>query len=196
MKLQLAVHSVFGQLADSLCQLSREDYKRPCRALSGNTVGQHVRHIIELFQALENGYAGGLVNYEKRKRDRTLENDREIACLALAQIAVALDRPDKPLLLEASYDDGSESSGHPDSGSSPSGHSDNSPSCGRTNGSDDPLLIMATNYHRELAYNLEHTIHHMAMIRIGIGETSSHLVLPENYGIASSTIKHRKECAQ
>ena len=178
MKLQLAVHSVFGQLADSLCQLSGEEYKRPCQALSGNTVGQHVRHIIELFQALENGYAQGLVNYEKRKRDKTLENDREIACLALTQIAVALDRPDKPLLLEASYDDGSQ----------PSGHSDNSQS--------DPPTIMATNYYRELAYNLEHTIHHMAMIRIGINETSSHLILPENYGIASSTIKHRKECAQ
>jgi hypothetical protein len=168
MKLQLAVHAVFGQLADSLCQLSREAYKKPCQTLSGNTIGQHVRHIIELFQALENGYAEGLVNYEKRKRDKTLENDREIACLVLAQIAVGLDRPDKPLLLEASYDDGS----------------------------DDPPTIMATNYYRELAYNLEHTIHHMAMIRIGIGEASSHLILPENYGIASSTIKHWKECAQ
>jgi hypothetical protein len=186
MKLQLAVHSVFGQLADSLCQLSPQDYSTPCKALSGNTIGQHVRHIIELFQALENGYLTGLVNYEKRKRDKTLENDREIACLVLAGIEDNLDRPDKPLLLEASYDDGSGST-QSNGSSQSSGHSDPADPAGGF------PTIMATNYYREIAYNLEHTIHHMAMIRIGIGETSSRLVLPENYGIASSTIRHRKE---
>ena len=183
MKLRLAVHTVFGQLASSLCQLSPENYIKECKALSGNTIGQHVRHIIELFQALENGYSTGIVNYEKRKRDKTLENDKEIACLALAQIIEDLDRPDKPLLLEASYDEGSE---HTDSPTASSGPGDTS----------DPPIIISTNYYREVAYNLEHSIHHMAMIRIGIGENSSHLTLPENYGIASSTIKHRKECAQ
>jgi hypothetical protein len=167
MKLRLAVQAVFGQLAGSLCQLSPQDYSEPCKALSGNTVGQHVRHIIELFQALENGYLTGTVNYEKRKRDKTLETDRDLACLALDQIGDGLGKPDKPLLLEATYDESS-----------------------------DLPITLATNYFREIAYNLEHTIHHMAMIRIGISEVGSYLVLPENYGIASSTIKHRQQCAQ
>jgi len=29
-----------------------------------------------------------------------------------------------------------------------------------------------------------------------IRELNSHLVLPESYGIASSTLKHHRECAQ
>lgn len=167
MQLQLAVHSVFGQLEASLCQLTPREYAHPCHTLSGNTIGQHVRHIIELFQALENGYAQGIVNYEKRKRDKFLENDRDLACSWLQRIKAELDRPDKSLLLEACYDD-------------PAGIP----------------VTMSTNYHREIAYNLEHTIHHMALIRIGITEINSSLVLPEDYGIASATMKYRRQCAQ
>lgn len=167
MQLYLAVHNVFGQLAGSLCQLKSREYAQPSQALSGHTVGQHVRHIIELFQCLQNGYEAGIVNYEKRKRDKTIENDPALACQLLEQILARLSRPDKPLVLEASYDDQTTLP-----------------------------IVLSTNYYREIAYNLEHTIHHMALIRIGIRDNNSQLVLPDGYGIASSTIKHRRECAQ
>jgi hypothetical protein len=48
----------------------------------------------------------------------------------------------------------------------------------------------------QLVQALEHTIHHMALIRIGIRDTGSEHFLPEGYGIASSTLQHRRECAQ
>ena len=175
MKLYLAVQNVFGQLAGSLCQLSPEEYRNPCETLSGHTIGQHVRHIIELFQSLENGYTAGIVNYEQRKRDKTIETDPQLAGRLLAQILTELARPDKPLLLEASYADAAEYPGP----SQPSGPG-----------------IISTNYHREIAYNLEHTIHHMALIRIGIRDSASRLVLPESYGIASSTLQYHRQCAQ
>ena len=165
MQLVQAVQKVFGQLADSLCQLHPGEYVQPSPALSGHTIGQHVRHIIELFQCLENGYEQGLVNYEKRKRDTAIEKDPELACRLLEQILADLSRPDRPLVLEASYEE-------------------NLP------------LVLSTNYYREIAYNLEHTIHHMALIRIGIRDTGSEHHLPESYGIASSTLQHRRECAQ
>jgi len=57
------------------------------------------------------------------------------------------------------------------------------------------LIHFSTNYHREIAYNLEHTIHHMALIKIGILELSD-LQIPEGFGVASSTMKYKKECAQ
>jgi hypothetical protein len=173
MELQQAVRAVFGQLTASLCQLQPTEYSQGSPVLSGHTIGQHVRHIIELFQALENGYATGLVNYEKRKRDPLIETDPVLASGLLRQIGDNLDRPDRPLILEAGY-----TAPLPD-GQSPAA----------------PVLI-ATNYYREIAYNLEHTIHHMAMIRIGIGQLASPKVLPEGYGIASSTLKYRRECAQ
>jgi hypothetical protein len=166
MQLQQAVNNVFVQLAETIKQLSPSQYIQPCSNLVNNTIGQHVRHIIELFQCLETGYPSDTVNYEKRKRDVTIETDKELALKLLQDIHTDLGRPDKQLTLHASYDDHSE----------------------------EPIAI-PTNYYREVAYNLEHTIHHMALIRVGIKEVSD-ITLPEDFGVASSTVKHRKQCAQ
>jgi hypothetical protein len=70
--LQNAIQNVFVQLTTTLDQLNRQQYSQPCLTLFNATIGQHVRHIIELFQCLENGYASGSVNYEKRKRDTAI----------------------------------------------------------------------------------------------------------------------------
>ena len=166
MHLHQAVNIVFVQLAETLILLSRQEYAKPCKNLFNNTIGQHVRHIIELFQCLENGYPSGVINYENRKRDAAIENDKTLAAQLLESIYSGLERPDKELILEAKYGD----------------HAD------------EPLRIN-TNFYREIAYNLEHTIHHMALIRVGINEVSE-IRLPEDFGIASSTLKHRKQCAQ
>jgi hypothetical protein len=166
MQLQQAVNNIFVQLADTLGQLSGPQYSQPCKTLFNNTIGQHVRHIIELFQCLEKGYEGGVVNYEKRKRDATIETDKELAGRLLLEIHSGLTKGNKTLTLEASYDD----------------HVS------------EPITL-ETNYFREIAYNLEHTIHHMALIRVGIAEIAS-IELPDDFGVASSTVKYRKQCAQ
>ncbi len=166
MQLQEAVNTVFAQLTTSMNDLSQQEYIQPCQTLSNNTIGQHIRHIIELFQCLESGYEAGLVNYEKRKRDINIETDKELAKGLLQTIYNNLSRPDKSLILEAAYSD---------------------------NSSD--AIRISTNFYREIAYNLEHTIHHMALIRVGVNEVSR-IVLPEDFGVASSTVKYRKQCAQ
>jgi hypothetical protein len=166
MELTKAVNNVFLQLEQVILQVTDEEYSKPCTTLFKNTIGQHVRHVIELFQCLELGYEDAVVNYEKRKRDTRIENDKTFAQSLLTEIYQNLDRPDKPLTLEASYDDLSTA----------------------------PIRIH-TNYFREIAYNLEHTIHHMALIRVGVTEVTN-LQLPDTFGVASSTVKYRKECAQ
>ena len=166
MQLQQAVNNIFVQLSGSLSQLSPPQYSQPCTTLFSNTIGQHVRHIIELFQCLENGYQSGIVNYEKRKRDTLIETDKELAGNLLLEIHRGLSKANKTLTLEACYDE----------------HQN------------EPIAI-ETNYYREIAYNLEHTIHHMALIRVGITEIST-IQLPDDFGVASSTVKYRKQCAQ
>ena len=166
MQLQQAVSNVFVQLSATLDRLTQDQYVQPCQSLLNATIGQHVRHIIELFQCLENGYDDGLVNYEKRKRDAIIESDKEFANNLLHEVHRGLERPNKVLNLEACYEEDSRN----------------------------PIII-ATNFYREIAYNLEHTIHHMALIRVGINEVAE-INLPAEFGVASSTIKYRKECAQ
>lgn len=166
MIIQQSVKQVFVQISESLEQLTCEQYCRPSKILSNASIGQHVRHIIELFICLENGYYTGVVNYDKRKRDLSIETDKDIANSLLKSIYLQLDKKNKDLVLEASYDDLST----------------------------EPLCI-ETNYYREIAYNLEHTVHHMALIRVGITEVSF-IQIPQSFGVASSTIKYRETSAQ
>lgn len=166
MQLTNAIKNVFVQLSDSLNQISDEQYTAPSKVLFNATIGQHVRHIIELFIELENGYECGIVNYEKRKRDYKIENDKAFAAMWLDKIYNGLEKANKSLLLQSNYDESS-----------------------------NELISVETNYVREVVYNLEHTVHHMALIRVGINEVSN-LTLPASYGVASSTIKYRQACAQ
>jgi hypothetical protein len=166
MQLQQTVNNVFLQLSESVEKLRPADYSSSCRNLSGATIGQHVRHIIEMFLCLESGYSSGVVNYENRQRDRQIEEDITLALDKMQEIQSGLFKPDKALVLEGVYD-------------SESSH----------------LIQIPTNYYREMIYSLEHTIHHMALIRVGINELTKN-ELPENYGVSSATVKHKRSCAQ
>ena len=166
MILKKPIQQVFVQLSQTLSQLNDDEYRQPSKVLLSATIGQHVRHIIELFQCLEKGYNDGIVNYEKRKRDYQIETDKELATSLLKEIYQNIDRSNKDIFLEAEdYCDPFE------------------------------IVSIPSNYYRELAYNLEHTIHHMALIRVGINEVSS-VRLPEEFGVAYSTVKYRQQCAQ
>lgn len=165
MHLDQLAGSLFAELTGVLHQLSDTQYTHPSTRLSGGTIGQHVRHSIELFQCLLKGYYSGTVNYEERKRDLRLQTDRLFASHMLQVLEAELDKKDRPLFLATSFGEA---------------------------GND---ICVQSNYYRELIYNLEHTIHHMALIRVGIEELTD-ILLPETFGIAPSTIQYRKACAQ
>ena len=166
MLLKQPIQNVFVQLTESLHQLSDAEYSQPSKILFNASIGQHVRHIIELFLCLEKGYDSGIVNYEKRKRDYQIETNKDLAIQLLKEIYHRLERPNIDLVMEAEdYEDKAE------------------------------VVTIPSNYYREIAYNLEHTIHHMALIRVGINEVSS-IKLPQEFGVAYSTIKYRLQCAQ
>ena len=166
MQLNKAISNITGQLAASLQQLTDGQYSQPSNSIFTATIGQHVRHVIELFTCMHRGYETGVVNYEKRKRDHRIENDKAFAIQLLLSIAGALKTTDRNLVLESNYDENS-----------------------------DEVLYVQTNYYRELIYTLEHAVHHMALIRVGINEVSD-IELPDDFGVASSTLKFRKTCAQ
>ncbi len=166
MHLHFAIKNIFRQLGETLQQLSPGQYIQPVNALFKATIGQHVRHVIELFIELDKGYAAGIVNYDQRKRDLRIETNIEFAIDMLGHLHFLLNKADKPLVLQFDYSENSTDA-----------------------------LSVETNYQRELVYNLEHTIHHMALIRVGLREVAG-IIVPENFGIATSTLKYRKACAQ
>ena len=49
---------------------------------------------------------------------------------------------------------------------------------------------------RELYYNIEHCIHHLALIKVGLKMVCPTMKLPDHFGFAPSTILHRKLEAQ
>lgn len=162
MNLKQSVKNIFKQLEDSLQIISNEDYCRQIITLSDYSIGHHVRHVIEMFVLLNEGFTTGIVNYEKRKRDPILESSKHAAIASLKQIADSIRPENRDLVVEIGFDK-----------------------------NNDLVNSIPSNYFREIAYNLEHTIHHMALIRIGIKEVSDQ-PLPSDYGVASSTVRYKK----
>ena len=161
-----AIKVSFEQLINVLTQLRPEEYTRSSQYLSGATIGRHTRHIVELFQCLLAGLEGGIIDYDGRKRNPVIESDPEAAADALQTVLKSIQHPNKELQLVANF-----------------GYSDQE------------TEYTPTNYYRELIYNLEHTIHHMALIKVGLNEIGFQN-LPAEFGVASSTIRYRNECAQ
>lgn len=149
-------------------QLTEEDFSKPVNTLGNSTIGQHLRHTLEFFICLENGFDHGIINYDKRAHDKLIETDKFIALSVLSKINefIGNNRTDKALTLEAAYDLDKEE-----------------------------FVTIETNYLRELVYTIEHAVHHMAIMKIGIRETAPYVKLALDFGIAASTIRHQETVA-
>jgi hypothetical protein len=165
MQLSKACQGILNQLSDALVQLNESDFVRPSHILSGSTIGQHLRHTLEFFICLERGFEKGVINYDKRAHDKLIESDKFIAIATISHIYqfVESQKADRSLLLEVGYERDSEE-----------------------------FESIQTNYFRELTYNIEHAVHHMAIMKIGIREVAPYVSLPSDFGVAVSTIRHQE----
>ncbi len=166
MNLQKACTHILSQLADLVTQISEQDFIKPSTSLSQSTIGQHLRHTLEFFICFEQSCSIGIINYDKRGHDKIIENDKFIALSTINRITdfINLLNEDKDLKLEVGYDL-----------------------------SDDDFVTIHTSATRELVYNIEHAVHHMAIMKIGIREVCPYVKLPSDFGIAASTIRHKQE---
>jgi uncharacterized damage-inducible protein DinB len=165
--LHQAIDKAFGEVKKALDSLSDSDYTASSPVLFNASIGQHVRHIVELFVQLQQGYSSGVVNYDLRKREYAIETDKQLASRLMNELLAGINKPDKALLLQGCFDATANAA----------------------------AIQLQTTYYRELAYNIEHTIHHMALIRVGM-EALQLTPVNSNFGMASATIKHRSTCAQ
>src|SRR6478609_5898175 len=105
MDLTPACDNILRQLTDMTKQIRDQDFVRPASTLSNSTIGQHLRHTLEFFLCLENGFHNGVVNYDKRAHDKLIETDKLVALSAIERIKqFVAGLHEKTLLLEVGYD--------------------------------------------------------------------------------------------
>jgi len=164
MNLTEACSNILSQLSDLVQQIRENDFVKPAETLSHSTIGQHLRHTLEFFMCFEQGFDDGLINYDKRAHDKLIESDKFLALSAMDRISDFINNlTDKPLKLEVGYDLEKET-----------------------------FITIETTATRELVYNIEHAVHHMAIMKIGIKEIASYVKLAPDFGIAASTVRYKE----
>lgn len=158
-----SIHQSLDELTNLLSQLSDTDYSKSYESLSGATIGEHTRHILEMFQCLEKSYDSGVLNYDDRERNIQIQTETKFARQCIENIKAGLKTENKLIYLELVMN-----------------HLG---------------MRIQSNYYRELLYNLEHCVHHQALIKVAVLQCENVLV-DENFGVARSTIEYRKQCAQ
>lgn len=155
--------AVLEQLIELLRGLPLGYYHEPLEPLHEHSVGQHTRHLVEFYECLLEGYQQGRVNYDARQRNIRLETDKAYAIQTVENIVAQLSTiAPSATPLHLEQAFGSE---HP--------------------------VAFATSLDRELAYMVEHSIHHMAIIKIGLNQSHPEVPIPAHFGVAHSTIQYR-----
>lgn len=99
-----SINNNLDELIRLLQQLPNEDYSNPCVQLSNSSIGEHTRHIIELFQCLENQYESGVINYDQRQRNVLIQTDTDFAIEKIIAVQNNLDKENKNILLQQKID--------------------------------------------------------------------------------------------
>lgn len=166
MSLHHSAKSLLEQIGEVVNQLSDAQYKMPVPALSNSSIGQHVRHTLEFFLCLMDGQDRKVLNYDNRKHDPFIEEEVSLALRVISSIIDFLDHehPDSSLSMEANYSI-----------------------------AEDDTLKIPSSFYRELAYNIEHAIHHMALIKVAVNAAFPAVILPDHFGVASSTVRYQMQ---
>ncbi|MDV3616168.1 hypothetical protein CMU80_01735 [Elizabethkingia anophelis] len=159
-----------SEINNLINKLSQEQYNAKLEVLTQASIGQHVRHIIEFYQCLFDAAHTMEVNYDARQRDLRLETNIHFASDTIENLINILSnvKQDFPVTFFADYS---------------------------TSDGEAPILIQTTFY-RELAYNLEHSIHHQALIKVAITAMNLTALIADTFGYAPSTIRHLNKCVQ
>jgi hypothetical protein len=150
------------QLKAFLLSIEESHYVDCSDLLLGASIGQHVRHVLEFYVCFKEGFSTGVVNYDLRKRDLRVEQNKLVAIELIDSISEwVLNAKPRGLLLEGAY------------------------------GTDHVhVFSIDSHFDRELVYNIEHAVHHMAIIKIA-GISLYQYPFPANFGLADSTLTYQ-----
>ena len=128
-----------------------------------SAIGVHLRHALDFYEKFFDGLAGGRIDYDRRARDKRVEQDRAHAgerCDDLAQQLRQLGDLDAEVLVKVDVCDNP----------------------------DDPAAYSRSTLRRELQALVGHTIHHYALITYLLRAQGQEP--EEGFGVAPSTLDY------
>jgi uncharacterized damage-inducible protein DinB len=152
--------NMLSQVADLVKKFNSEEFTTSIPVLNNSTIGQHVRHIVEFYVCLCVGSGNGIVNYEDRKRDLLLETVPSFVLEKIEDCKKFIQDEDLEKQVILEHLIG------------------------------DLLCKIPSSVSRELIYLAEHSIHHFAIIKIGMCQAFPDKNLPTNFGVADSTVRY------
>jgi len=156
----------FKQLKSLITSIDKVNFIKPLNIINGSTIGQHIRHIIEFYIEFDNGYQSGIVSYDNRQRNIDLETNQALILSKIDSIINDLSyyNMEKSIIIKSNH------------------------------GIDDSEFSKSkSSVMRELVYALDHTVHHLAIIKIAMQVEFKHIKLESNIGVAPSTIRNQKK---
>lgn len=161
--------AVIQQITGFLDIIDNQSYTKPLEIFSNSSIGQHFRHIHGFYDCFFKGIEEGTINYDKRERQPAIESDW--CCCKDCFIAFndQLDQLDikSPITVVQGM------------------HAD---------GTEEGI---PSSVGRELMYAVDHAIHHLAIIKMGMRTNFPEIQIDQDLGVAPSTLEYRKSvCAQ
>ncbi len=115
-----------------------------------------------MLQCAISGLESGQIDYINRHRDFEIQNNRKLAIERISQLTIDAVAPDRILNLIIETE------------------------------LKNSEATINTTYYREIIYNTEHTIHHLALIKVALLEMNIEIVNPD-FGMAYSTLKYNQQ---
>ncbi|XDD47622.1 hypothetical protein AB3N60_05960 [Leptospira sp. WS39.C2] len=150
---------IISSIEKLIKQLSQNEFTNPLSILNQCSISQHTRHILEFYQEYLLGLQRGEIDYDARKRSNQLEVDKEFSLefISLLKKELQVISIDVPILISVS-----------------------------THEKDVRPTLKSSSF-RELAYCNEHSVHHMAIIKIALNHSFPNVLVAGGFGIAFST---------
>ncbi len=152
---------IVDQIVTLIGQLTIDQYRAPLPLLKNNSLGKHFRHIYDFYSCFFKGVEKELVDYTLRERNTAIETDPVTAIAAFQELKNLFKAPEDHLIkVIADF-----------------------------SAQEEKRSVISSNVGRELMFLHDHTVHHLAIISIGIREAFPDVELDEEVGLAPATIR-------
>ena len=159
-----ALTTLLEQLRDVMTLMPVQVYRAQPAARVSGSVGAHVRHTLDHVSSLLRALEGGDLQYDHRARGTTLEVEPAVAVSEIERLLYRLDvRPPAPPERALTF--------------------------ATLIAPDRPPTLVRSTLARELAFVIQHTIHHCALIALLLEWQG--MRTPHGFGVAASTQQAR-----